>query len=1220
MNKKLLLVLVLIGALLVSFSLVMGAKGPKISSDAERYVKPTPPTRGVALSPSARQKGTASYTPVQGTPTEILAGPVDRSKDLCDLTRAGAIAITQWIWGDEKYAHYEDPEAFGCTSVYPFQVTEITFGMQTYGAESFQAFVSVNELDLTDPTCPKPGADICVSQTYQVDLPGTAYYLITIPLTEECCVYGPYFAEFYIIGAVNLPDAITDDVPVDCHSWNDYRGYWEDLVVDYGWPGGVLLYSQGYTEPQNDCPLPPVGCCQLVGSCAMMTEADCNTAGGAWAGPGATCVGNYCEETGVGCCQIGGNCFSMGQAACEFVGGSFSAPPAACVGNLCVSPGGGCCQFIGSCADMEAGACAAAGGTWEAPPAYCAGTDCEMPPSPPCNLQNDVGTYWHVYGNLVEDGYATYFDPGLVCASPTYPFDIDTVIFELLDIFHSGYPVTWPLDVRVTVYDYISDICAGPVAPVHSELFTIQQAEAGLNGIKRAFSQPVCVYGAFFLGVFLETGTDFQPTFSQTFDDPADSCKAWAYWGGVWYNWAEVAAAFGSYIGYPFIRAHGLTDYAGCPPVQPIQCDTLQYTTGIPLNTLTRPSTAYGGRYYTNERFTAPLAGTVGKASALFSARVGTPDASISLWSDDGFGYPSAQLCSVVVVNPVPINPNWCVVDFTPFNISFAEGEEFHVGFTCPNFLPTPTNQLKLYADAGGYGSDRLGEWVTDFGGWNKFIDLYGVNYDAFINVELCYDEPNFELTASPGSQEINWLQTTSYNVFLKSILGFNLPVTLTVAGFPPSAGTAVFVPNPVVPSGPSTLNIDPVDGPVAAGEYVLTITGTAGAYTHQATVKLKINSPFNQEDVVNFYHGWQWVTNFGAVANDAEESFGWYDETTVLFDGSFVIATTGSDHMALDIYNCHYVNWLASEPLNLYYDATYNANVAYANFFTTEDAISCEYDSVFIVGIMDSCVDFSIKIKVYYNPTTTPIVGMYPALLEDWDIGDAYNDSGDMDPAHNLMYEYDPLAPNKVFGMMKAPFYDDPMYNMVFIRNPQYVWPNSGYCSNAGGFWGLDSLYYLVSTPGFFPASSPDTDFSMLMTAQPINLNPGDRHVEVWIDFGRDTDADGLSWKQWWHRVLRYAGFYRGDVNASDSLEVPALDVTDLVYLINYLYKHGPAPKPYADQGDVNCDHKVDVLDVVYLINWVFVQDPAPPPCDYLRFIPQMWDRPSLFENPAWR
>jgi hypothetical protein len=82
--------------------------------------------------------------------------------------------------------------------------------------------------------------------------------------------------------------------------------------------------------------------------------------------------------------------------------------------------------------------------------------------------------------------------------------------------------------------------------------------------------------------------------------------------------------------------------------------------------------------------------------------------------------------------------------------------------------------------------------------------------------------------------------------------------------------------------------------------------------------------------------------------------------------------------------------------------------------------------------------------------------------------------------------------------------------------------------------------------------------------------------------------------------------------------LDVGHLEITDAVTLIDYLFRNGPSPKPYPDQGDVNCDRKVDVQDVVYLINYLFIGGPAP--CDYLRFIPQMWNRTSLFENTNWR
>jgi hypothetical protein len=66
---------------------------------------------------------------------------------------------------------------------------------------------------------------------------------------------------------------------------------------------------------------------------------------------------------------------------------------------------------------------------------------------------------------------------------------------------------------------------------------------------------------------------------------------------------------------------------------------------------------------------------------------------------------------------------------------------------------------------------------------------------------------------------------------------------------------------------------------------------------------------------------------------------------------------------------------------------------------------------------------------------------------------------------------------------------------------------------------------------------------------------------------------------------------FKCGDVNG-DGL----INVTDVVYLINYLFISGPPPAPMAT-GNANCDGSVNVSDVVYLINSLFVSG-SPPPC----------------------
>jgi hypothetical protein len=64
---------------------------------------------------------------------------------------------------------------------------------------------------------------------------------------------------------------------------------------------------------------------------------------------------------------------------------------------------------------------------------------------------------------------------------------------------------------------------------------------------------------------------------------------------------------------------------------------------------------------------------------------------------------------------------------------------------------------------------------------------------------------------------------------------------------------------------------------------------------------------------------------------------------------------------------------------------------------------------------------------------------------------------------------------------------------------------------------------------------------------------------------------------------------YIRGDVNR-DYL----VNIGDVVFLVNYLYKEGPAPE-VAESGDANSDAVTDVGDVVYLVNYLYKSGPPP-------------------------
>ena len=66
--------------------------------------------------------------------------------------------------------------------------------------------------------------------------------------------------------------------------------------------------------------------------------------------------------------------------------------------------------------------------------------------------------------------------------------------------------------------------------------------------------------------------------------------------------------------------------------------------------------------------------------------------------------------------------------------------------------------------------------------------------------------------------------------------------------------------------------------------------------------------------------------------------------------------------------------------------------------------------------------------------------------------------------------------------------------------------------------------------------------------------------------------------------------GSQKGDVTGDGQI-----NLGDVVFLLNYLYRDGPAPDPL-EMGDVNCDDEIELGDVVYLLDYLFRD--GPPPC----------------------
>ena len=68
-----------------------------------------------------------------------------------------------------------------------------------------------------------------------------------------------------------------------------------------------------------------------------------------------------------------------------------------------------------------------------------------------------------------------------------------------------------------------------------------------------------------------------------------------------------------------------------------------------------------------------------------------------------------------------------------------------------------------------------------------------------------------------------------------------------------------------------------------------------------------------------------------------------------------------------------------------------------------------------------------------------------------------------------------------------------------------------------------------------------------------------------------------------------REAGTAGGDADG-DGLA----NVTDAVYLLDYIFNSGPAPDPLL-AGDCDCNELVNISDAVYLIAYIFGSGPEP-------------------------
>jgi len=210
---------------------------------------------------------TADLVPVSGPAIEIYPEGVVPDKAgpdaVCDGDWQGGIFsyLGSWYTGDEYYAVYQDPEELGCENTYPFRVTSVKWHMQnmTQGALSIMVRPILYTADLSDPLCPKPGVMIRRGGLYDVNLSSAGTWDVTFPF--DFCVEGPYFVgihcpEFIGFGQLGL---IVDNGTTEpflarsCATYNNYGGWWTDLIDDESMSNNMRLWSEGLNADESAC-------------------------------------------------------------------------------------------------------------------------------------------------------------------------------------------------------------------------------------------------------------------------------------------------------------------------------------------------------------------------------------------------------------------------------------------------------------------------------------------------------------------------------------------------------------------------------------------------------------------------------------------------------------------------------------------------------------------------------------------------------------------------------------------------------------------------------------------------------------------------------------------------------------------------------------------------------------------------------------------------------
>ena len=267
-------------------------------------------------------------------------------------------------------------------------------------------------------------------------------------------------------------------------------------------------------------------------------------------------------------------------------------------------------------------------------------------------------------------------------------------------------------------------------------------------------------------------------------------------------------------------------------------------------------------------------------------------------------------------------------------------------------------------------------------------------------------------------------------------------------------------------------------------------------------------------------------------------------------------------------------------------------------NGYTHTSGMWCTGDSA-VYGIAEYFVpghsDTSVLIEkiTLWNESGVALNDFLLGEEVDWDIDrDSSLDEGGLDLDRNMVYQRGKVRDhNIVAGLAPYGGYDAQVGGRA-INGYDHAYSSLGHYP--------DSLYTLLSgLAGSFEVFSDSSNGTEMRTVHRFwegTLGTTDTLVICKLKAVSLNDLTGL-------QALIDKGFaFIENYDLCDIYEPPQcegecgdankdtkVNVSDAVFLINYVFSGGDEPRPVKACGDVNNDTKVNVSDAVYLINYVF-------------------------------